>query len=80
MRDVPPPETRSADLLAAWRARDRDPIARFEDHLMAGGGVTAADVLAIRDQVKRALAAAVDFAEASPYPDPKDLLVDMFAD
>jgi acetoin:2,6-dichlorophenolindophenol oxidoreductase subunit alpha len=80
MRDVPPPETRSADLLAAWRARDRDPIARFEDHLTAAGAVTAADVLAIRDQVKRALAAAVDFAEASPYPDPKDLLVDMFAD
>jgi pyruvate dehydrogenase E1 component alpha subunit len=79
MRDVPPPETRSAELLAAWRARDRDPIARFEDHL-TGGGVSAADVLAIRDQVKRALAAAVDFAEASPYPDPKDLLVDMFAD
>jgi pyruvate dehydrogenase E1 component alpha subunit len=80
MRDVPPPETRSADLLAAWRARDRDPIARFEDHLTAAGAVTAADVLAIRDQVRRALAAAVDFAEASPYPDPKDLLVDMFAD
>jgi len=80
MRDVPPPETRSADLLAAWRGRERDPIARFEDHLSAGGVVTAAEVLAIRDQVKRALAAAVDFAEASPYPDPKDLLVDMFAD
>jgi TPP-dependent pyruvate/acetoin dehydrogenase alpha subunit len=80
MRDVPPPETRSADLLAAWRGRDRDPIARFEDHLTAGGGVTAAEVLAIRDQIKRALAAAVDFAEASPYPDPKDLLVDMFAE
>jgi TPP-dependent pyruvate/acetoin dehydrogenase alpha subunit len=29
--------------------------------------------------VKRALEAAVDFAEASPYPDPNDLLVDMFA-
>ena len=80
MRDVPQPDTRSADLLAAWRSRDRDPIARFEDHLTAGGVVTAAEVLSIRDQIKRALAAAVDFAEASPYPDPKDLLVDMFAE
>src|SRR5216684_3253959 len=33
MRDVPPPETRSADLLAAWRGRDRDPITRFEDNV-----------------------------------------------
>ena len=37
-------------------------------------------MLAIREQVKRDLEAAVDFAEASPYPDPNDLLVDMFAE
>ncbi|PYN24546.1 MAG: hypothetical protein DMD99_10685 [Candidatus Rokuibacteriota bacterium] len=80
MRDVPPPETRPADLLATWRGRDRDPITRFEDHLTGNGIVTAAEVVAIRAQVKRALDAAVDFAEASPYPDPKDLLVDMFAE
>jgi len=80
MRDVPPPETRSADLLAAWRGRDRDPITRFEDYVTGSGIVTAAEVLAIRGQVKRDLDAAVDFADASPYPDPKDLLVDMFAE
>jgi TPP-dependent pyruvate/acetoin dehydrogenase alpha subunit len=80
MRDVPPPETRPADLLAHWRGRDRDPVTRFEDHLTAQGIVTAAEVLAIRDRVKRDLEAAVDFAEASPYPDPNDLGVDMFAE
>ena len=80
MRDVPPPETRRAELLAQWRGPDRDPIARFEDRLTAQGIVTEADVLAIRAQVERDLRAAVDFAEASPYPDPKDLLVDMFAE
>ena len=79
MRDAPPPETRSAALLDEWRGRDRDPIARFEDLLTGKGVVTAADVRAIRDEVAQALQAAVDFAEASPYPDPKDLLVDMFA-
>jgi len=31
-------------------------------------------------EFERDLEAAVDFAEASPYPDPKDLLVDMFAE
>jgi len=79
MRDVPPPETRPSALLAEWRGRDRDAIARFEDLLTGKGIVTEADVRAIRDEVTRALEAAVDFAEASPYPDPKDLLVDMFA-
>ncbi len=80
MRDVPPPETRPADLLADWRGRDRDPIARFEDDLTARGLITEAQVLAIRDRVKRDLDAAVSFAEASPYPDAKDLLADMFAE
>ena len=79
MRDAPPPETRPSALLAEWRSRDRDAIARFEDLLTGKGIVSEADVRAIRDEVKRALEAAVDFAEASPYPDPKDLLVDMFA-
>jgi TPP-dependent pyruvate/acetoin dehydrogenase alpha subunit len=80
MRDAPPTETRPAEVLAEWRGPDRDPIARFEAHVTGGGVVTAAEVLAIRDQVKRDLDAAVDFAAASPYPDPKDLLVDMFAE
>jgi TPP-dependent pyruvate/acetoin dehydrogenase alpha subunit len=80
MRDTPPPETRSTDLLAAWKARDRDPIARLEDYLTGKGIVAAADVQTIRDNVKRDLDAAVEFAEASPYPDPNDLLVDMFAE
>src|SRR5437867_1293995 len=30
MRDAPQPDLRSADLLAQWRARDRDPSARFQ--------------------------------------------------
>jgi TPP-dependent pyruvate/acetoin dehydrogenase alpha subunit len=80
MRDVPPPETRPADLLAGWRSRDRDPIARFEDYLTGQGMLTEAALRAIRGQVKHDLAEAVDFAEESPYPDPKDLLVDMFAE
>jgi TPP-dependent pyruvate/acetoin dehydrogenase alpha subunit len=80
MRDVPPPETRPAQLLDEWRGRERDPLTRFEDYLTGHGIVTDAEVLALRHQVKHDLDAAVDFAEASPYPDPKDLLVDMFAE
>ncbi len=34
----------------------------------------------MRERVKSDLEAAVAFAEQSPFPDPKDLLVDMFAE
>ena len=80
MRDVPPAETRAAELLTDWSRRERDPIARCEDYLIAKGVATPEDIQAIRAQVARDLQAAVDFAEASPWPDPKDLLVDMFAE
>ena len=80
MRDAPPPETRAPEVLAAWKARDRDPIGRLEDFLTAQKLVAAADFATIRAQVKRDLEAAVEFAEKSPYPDPNDLLVDMFAE
>jgi acetoin:2,6-dichlorophenolindophenol oxidoreductase subunit alpha len=80
MRDVAPTETRPADMLADWKDRARDPIARLEEHLVASGTLTAADLAAMRERVKRDLTAAVDFAEASPYPGPEQLLADMFAE
>jgi TPP-dependent pyruvate/acetoin dehydrogenase alpha subunit len=80
MRDVPPPETRDRDLLNDWKGPARDAVARYEDTLTRNGTLTAADVQRMRDRVKRDLESAVDFADASPYPDPKDLLVDMFAE
>ena len=35
---------------------------------------------AVRDRVAADLDGAVAFADASPFPDPKDLLADMFAE
>jgi len=80
MRDVPPPETRDPKVLESWKSPARDAIARHEGDLTGRGILTAADTQAMRERVKRDLETAVDFAEASPYPDPKDLLVDMFAE
>ena len=77
MRAAIPPETRPAEEIAAWKARD--PIARFARHLLAEGVLSDAEVGALREGVTADLAEAVAFAEASPFPDPKDLLVDMFA-
>jgi acetoin:2,6-dichlorophenolindophenol oxidoreductase subunit alpha len=78
MRNAPPPETRPAAEVADWKARDA--VARLERHLLDGHVLSAADVAAMRAKVAADLDDAVAFAEASPFPDPKDLLVDMFAD
>ncbi|MGH7307328.1 MAG: thiamine pyrophosphate-dependent dehydrogenase E1 component subunit alpha [Candidatus Rokuibacteriota bacterium] len=78
MRATVPPETRPAEEIAAWKARD--PIARLEQRGLGEGWLTTADLRAMRERVKADLDNAVAFAEASPFPDPKDLLVDMFAE
>jgi TPP-dependent pyruvate/acetoin dehydrogenase alpha subunit len=78
MRATPPPDTRPADEIAAWKARD--PIARLESHLVGCGLLSAEEIAGMRRSVTADLDAAVAFAEQSPFPDPKDLLVDMFAD
>jgi TPP-dependent pyruvate/acetoin dehydrogenase alpha subunit len=78
MRAAPPPETRPADEIAAWKARD--PIARLEQHMLGRGLLSADEISEMRSRVQTDLDAAVAFAEQSPFPDPKDLLVDMFAD
>jgi pyruvate dehydrogenase E1 component alpha subunit len=77
MRNAAPPETRPAAEIAAWKARDG--IARFTTDLLARGLLTETTLADIRQQIQSDLEAAVAFAEASPFPDPKDLLVDMFA-
>jgi TPP-dependent pyruvate/acetoin dehydrogenase alpha subunit len=78
MRAVKPPETRPAEEIAAWKARD--PIARLEQHMIGQGLLTPAEIASLRTRVDADLDDAVAFADASPFPDPKDLLADMFAE
>jgi pyruvate dehydrogenase E1 component alpha subunit len=77
MRAVRPPETRPADEITAWKARD--PIARLSADLIARRLLSESDFEGLQRQVHADLQAAVTFADASPFPDPKDILVDMFA-
>jgi TPP-dependent pyruvate/acetoin dehydrogenase alpha subunit len=78
MRNTPPAETRPTGEIAAWK--ERDPVARLERHLLDRGLASADDVRALRERVSADLDEAVAFADSSPFPDPKDLLADMFAE
>ncbi len=77
MRATRPPETRPADEVATWKARD--PIARMATDLIARRLISESDVGGLQREAHAALQEAVAFAEASPFPDPKDILVDMYA-
>ena len=63
--------------MARWKARD--PIARFASDLIGRGLLAEAELRRIENEVESELSAAVAFAEASPFPEPGDLLVDMYA-
>ena len=78
MRAAKPPETRPPEEIARWKAAD--PIARLEEHMMARGLLSAEESRALRERVTADLDEAVAFADASPFPDPKDLMADMFAE
>jgi TPP-dependent pyruvate/acetoin dehydrogenase alpha subunit len=77
MRAARPPETRPAEEITSWKAGD--PVARLEQHMVARAMLSSDELRAIRDQVTSELDEAVAFADASPFPDPKDLMADMFA-
>jgi TPP-dependent pyruvate/acetoin dehydrogenase alpha subunit len=77
MRNAPPPETRPAAEIEAWK--ERDPIARLASDLIAQRVISESELGRLQADVHAMLAEAVAFAEASPFPDPKDILVDMFA-
>ena len=78
MKNSARPETRPAEEIARWKAGD--PIARLEQHMSGRGLLSADELRALRERVTADLDEAVAFADASPFPDPKDLMADMFAE
>ena len=77
LRHKPPPETRPAAEIAQWKARD--PIPHLAADLIAKRVISESDLGGLHRQVEADLQEAVAFADNSPFPDPKDVLVDMFA-
>lgn len=73
-----PDELRSKTEKETWLARD--PIKRFAAYLTAKGLATEAELEAIDARVQAEVNAAVEFAEASPEPNPEDLYRYVFAE
>ncbi|MCJ7830894.1 MAG: thiamine pyrophosphate-dependent dehydrogenase E1 component subunit alpha [Desulfobacterales bacterium] len=68
---------RSKEEVAEWKSKD--PIPRFEKRLVEMKILTAKKCEAIKQSIAAELAAGVEFAENSPYPEPGDLTTDVYA-
>ncbi|MHB8532716.1 MAG: pyruvate dehydrogenase (acetyl-transferring) E1 component subunit alpha [Solirubrobacteraceae bacterium] len=71
-----PEQYRSKEEVAAWRARD--PIPAFAETLLAEGALAREDVERLDREANERVDAAVEFAEASPFPPPESLYEDVY--
>lgn len=69
---------RSEEEVAYWKSRD--PIALHSKLLVEQGIASQEEVDSVQAEVKSAIEEALTFARESPYPEPEDLFVDMYAD
>lgn len=69
---------RSKDEIEEWRST-KDPILRFEGHLIESGFFTTAAAEQIRAEALTVIEKAVEFAEASPEPDPSTVTEYVYA-
>lgn len=69
---------RTDEELAEWK--ERDAIKHFEARLLALGVMTQKGVKAVYTRVNKELTAAIRFAEESPYPEPSELLENVYSD
>jgi TPP-dependent pyruvate/acetoin dehydrogenase alpha subunit len=68
-------ETRTTETMTA--VRERCPIRRYHDRLQAEGTLSAAAWTDLEREVDAEVAAALRFADASPFPDPDEVLRDV---
>lgn len=76
MRDVVPPDTRPAEVLQSWDARDPLRLASAE---LDRRGVALSSLAAIEAAANDLVGKAVEFAHASPYPPVESSLTGMYA-
>ena len=68
---------RTKEEIEAWRKRD--PILRLQGELIAHGRFDAAELADIEKAAQAQIEAALEFAKASPDPDPAELTRDVYA-
>jgi TPP-dependent pyruvate/acetoin dehydrogenase alpha subunit len=71
-----PEQYRSKDEVAEWRARD--PIPAFAERLIAEGVIDEDERRRMDDEAIARVDAAVEFADASPFPAPESLYDDVY--
>ena len=57
---------------------DRDCLIRLENHIVDGGFATEAELRIIDEECVQAVSDAVAFADDSPFPDPEELMTDVY--
>jgi len=73
-----PAKYRSKEELKSYQ--ERDPVKRLETKILEEGIGTEAEIKAIKDKVKAIVDEAIEFADASPFPDPSELYTDNFSE
>jgi len=68
---------RTKQEIQAWK--DRDPIPRFRDLLLAGGVISPEEATFIEETARRIVAEALEFAQASPEPSVDTILEGVYA-
>jgi pyruvate dehydrogenase E1 component alpha subunit len=71
---------RNKEEVDAWRTEDKDPILRFEKQLLEKKVLTHNEIEDLEASIKHTIEEAVKFAEESPEPEIKDLLMDVYAE
>jgi pyruvate dehydrogenase E1 component alpha subunit len=71
-----PAKYRTKEELESYK--DQDPVMRLQHFLLEGKHMTEAELDAIDARIKVQVQEAVDFSEASPYPDPEELYRDVY--
>jgi pyruvate dehydrogenase E1 component alpha subunit len=67
---------RGDDEVSKWR--ERDPIFTFEDRLIVAGTTSREGFDEVWAELRADIAASIEFAEASPFPTPDQLLADVY--
>ena len=72
-----PGHYRSKEEVQQWK--ERDPVQRYEEFCLSQGVLSQQEVEGIKASVEKELDDAIAFGEASPSPQPEDVLNDVYA-